>query len=83
MATLKIGYGYYSGILSVSADVYESLLDSIANIVVFIAVSLSSRPEDKNHPQWLHQHNIDLYFGHYPKKENKNETDDKTSKTSK
>lgn len=50
MATVKIGYGYYSGILSVSADGYESLLDSIANIVAFVAVSLSSRPEDKNHP---------------------------------
>ena len=50
MATVKIGYGYYSGILSVSADGYESLLDSIANIVALIAVSLSSRPQDKTHP---------------------------------
>ncbi|MDO5825022.1 MAG: hypothetical protein BZ137_02675 [Methanosphaera sp. rholeuAM130] len=50
MATLKVSYGLYSGILSISADGYESLLDSIANIVAFIAVSLSSRPEDKGHP---------------------------------
>ena len=50
MAALKVGYGLYSGILSISADGYESLLDSIANIVAFIAVSLSSRPEDKGHP---------------------------------
>ncbi len=50
MATLKIGYGVYSGILSISADGYDSLLDSLANIVAYIAVSLSSRPEDKNHP---------------------------------
>lgn len=55
MATLKIGYGLYSGILSISADGYESLLDSLANIVALVAVSLSSRPEDKSHPYGYHK----------------------------
>ncbi|RAP51894.1 MAG: hypothetical protein BZ133_02080 [Methanosphaera sp. SHI613] len=50
MASLKVSYGLYSGILSICADGYESLLDSVANIVAYIAVSLSGRPEDKGHP---------------------------------
>ena len=55
MAIIKIGYGFYSGILSISADGYDSLLDSIANIVAFIAVSLSGRPKDKGHPYGYHK----------------------------
>lgn len=50
MATLKVGYGFYSGILSISADGYESLLDSVANIVALVAVYFASRPQDKEHP---------------------------------
>ncbi|MDO5825024.1 MAG: hypothetical protein BZ137_02685 [Methanosphaera sp. rholeuAM130] len=50
MATLKIAVGYYSGILSVTADGYDSFLDAVANIIAMLAVYLSARPMDKNHP---------------------------------
>ncbi|MBE6488238.1 MAG: cation transporter [Methanosphaera stadtmanae] len=55
MGAVKVGYGHYSGILSVSADGYESLLDSLANIIALIAVSLSGRPRDINHPYGYHK----------------------------
>lgn len=50
MASVKIAFGYYSGILSISADGYDSFLDSIANVIALAAVYLSSRPINKNHP---------------------------------
>lgn len=50
MASLKIAYGTYAGILSVSADGFDSLLDAVANIAGVVAISIASRPIDKHHP---------------------------------
>lgn len=50
MALIKIGYGYYSGILSISSDGFDSLLDVIANLVGLIAIVIACKPEDKDHP---------------------------------
>ena len=50
MALLKIAFGYYSGILSRSADGYDSFLDVLANILALAAVYLSSIPRSKSHP---------------------------------
>ena len=55
MASLKIIFGYYSGILSISADGYDSLLDAVANIIAMVAVYLSARPINKNHPYGYHK----------------------------
>jgi cation diffusion facilitator family transporter len=50
MASIKITFGYYSGILTISADGYDSLLDAVANIIAVTAIYISSRPKSKNHP---------------------------------
>lgn len=50
IASIKIGYGWYSNILSISADGYDSLLDAVANIVAVIAIIIASRPVNKKHP---------------------------------
>lgn len=50
IATLKIFYGYYAGILSISSDGYDSFLDAIGNLVAIVAVILAKKPKDKKHP---------------------------------
>jgi len=50
IAGVKISYGYYSGILSITSDGYDSALDAIANLVAIIAVILAKKPKDKEHP---------------------------------
>ena len=49
IAGVKISYGYYSGILSITSDGYDSALDAIANLVAIIAVILAKKPKDKEH----------------------------------
>lgn len=50
IAGAKITYGYYSGILSITSDGYDSALDAIANLVAIIAVIIAKKPKDKQHP---------------------------------
>ena len=50
IACAKIFYGYYSGILSITSDGYDSSLDAIANLVAIIAVIIAKKPKDKEHP---------------------------------
>ena len=50
IAGAKISYGYYSGILSITSDGYDSALDAIANLVAIIAVIIAKKPKDKQHP---------------------------------
>ena len=50
VAALKIAFGHYSGILSISADGYDSFLDAVANVIAVVAVYLSAMPKSKKHP---------------------------------
>jgi cation diffusion facilitator family transporter len=46
----KLGWGYYSNTLSLTADGFHSLLDAVANIVGIIGLNFSGKPADHNHP---------------------------------
>lgn len=50
IAAAKIFYGYYTGILSITSDGYDSFLDAIANLVGIIAIIFAKKPKDKEHP---------------------------------
>ena len=47
---LKMWAGIVSGSIALTADAWHTLSDSISSIVVVIAVKLSSRKPDKDHP---------------------------------
>jgi cation diffusion facilitator family transporter len=46
----KLGVGFWTGALSLIADGLDTLFDGVANIVGLIAIRLSSRPPDREHP---------------------------------
>jgi cation diffusion facilitator family transporter len=46
----KLGWGYHSNTLSLTADGFHSLLDAVANIVGIVGLSFSGKPADHNHP---------------------------------
>jgi cation diffusion facilitator family transporter len=46
----KIAYGHSSGVLSIRADGFHSLTDSVNNLVGLLGVYLASRPADAGHP---------------------------------
>jgi cation diffusion facilitator family transporter len=46
----KLGVGLWTGALSLVADGLDTLFDGISNIVGILAVRVSSRPPDKEHP---------------------------------
>jgi cation diffusion facilitator family transporter len=46
----KLGAGVWTGTLSLIADGLDTLFDGISNIVGLLAVRVSSRPPDKEHP---------------------------------
>lgn len=50
VAFAKIGYGFRSNTLSMTADGFHSLLDGTSNIVGLIAVTIAVRPPDSDHP---------------------------------
>ena len=50
VATSKIAYGHASGVLSISADGFHSLTDSVNNLVGLAGVFFASRPADAGHP---------------------------------
>lgn len=50
VAIIKISYGLYSNILSISVDGYHSLFDGLSNIVGIIGITLASKPSNKQHP---------------------------------
>jgi cation diffusion facilitator family transporter len=50
VAASKIGYGYTSGVLSIRADGFHSLTDSVNNLVGLVGVYFSARPADAGHP---------------------------------
>jgi cation diffusion facilitator family transporter len=46
----KLGVGIWTGALSLVADGLDTLFDGISNVVGLIAVRVSSRPPDSDHP---------------------------------
>ncbi len=49
IAGLKLGYGLLTGVLSVSADGYHSLLDGCSNVIALVGITLARRPPDRDH----------------------------------
>ncbi len=49
IAGLKLGYGLMTGVLSVSADGYHSLLDGCSNVIALVGITLARRPPDQDH----------------------------------
>lgn len=50
VALSKIYYGHFAGALSIRADGFHSLTDSVNNLVGLIGVRLAARPADTGHP---------------------------------
>jgi cation diffusion facilitator family transporter len=50
VAASKIAYGHASGMLSIRADGFHSLTDSVNNLVGLMGVYFASRPADEGHP---------------------------------
>lgn len=50
IATCKLVFGFMSGLVSVIADGYHSLLDASSNLVGLIGIKVSSAPPDEDHP---------------------------------
>ncbi len=46
----KLGVGYLTGSLSIIADGVDSLFDSVTNVLGLVAIYLSRRPPDQDHP---------------------------------
>ncbi len=46
----KLAVGYYTGALSLIADGFDSFFDSVSNVVGLVAIYLSRRPPDEDHP---------------------------------
>ena len=46
----KLGVGIWSGSLSLIADGLDTLFDGVSNIIGLLAVRISSRPPDREHP---------------------------------
>ena len=49
VALAKLGYGYISGSVAMSADGFHSLLDAFANVVGIVGISVAARPPDREH----------------------------------
>src|ERR1043166_6707241 len=50
VALAKIGFGYFSGAVSVLSDGFNSLIDASSNVVGLIGIRAASRPPDEDHP---------------------------------
>ena len=50
VAASKIAYGHASGVLSIRADGFHSLTDSVNNLVGLMGVYFASQPADDGHP---------------------------------
>lgn len=49
VAAAKLGYGFISGSVAMSADGFHSLLDAFANVVGIAGIAVASRPPDQEH----------------------------------
>jgi divalent metal cation (Fe/Co/Zn/Cd) transporter len=50
VAAAKLVYGVKLGSMAIKADGFHSLLDSVSNVVIIVALSVASKPADTNHP---------------------------------
>lgn len=50
VAIAKILIGIWSGVLSISADGVNSMVDASSNVIALFATRLANRPPDANHP---------------------------------
>lgn len=50
VAGAKLGYGWASGSVAMSADGVQSLLDGLANVVGLVGIAVAARPPDRDHP---------------------------------
>lgn len=50
VAAAKLGYGWASGSVAMSADGLQSLLDGLANVVGLVGMAIAARPPDRDHP---------------------------------
>ncbi len=50
VALAKIGFGYFSGAVSVLSDGFHSLIDASSNVVGLIGIRAASQPPDADHP---------------------------------
>lgn len=49
VAVAKLGYGWISGSVALSADGVQSLLDGVANVVGLVGIAVAARPPDREH----------------------------------
>jgi cation diffusion facilitator family transporter len=49
VAALKLGYGYATGSVAMTADGVQSLLDGLANVVGLVGIAVAARPPDREH----------------------------------
>jgi cation diffusion facilitator family transporter len=49
VAAAKLGYGYVSGSVAMTADGFQSLLDALANVVGIVGIVVAARPPDREH----------------------------------
>lgn len=49
VAGAKLGYGYRSGSVAMTADGFQSLLDGVANIIGIAGIVVAARPPDQEH----------------------------------
>lgn len=49
VAAAKLGYGYLSGSVAMTADGFNSFLDGFANVVGIIGIAIAARPPDFEH----------------------------------
>jgi len=54
VADAKLGHGFFSGLLAMSADGFHALLDGFANVVGVIGIVVAARPPDRGH-QFSHE----------------------------
>src|SRR5215471_9187894 len=50
VAIAKIGFGYFSGAVSILSDGFHSLIDASSNVVGLIGIRAASQPPDEDHP---------------------------------
>jgi cation diffusion facilitator family transporter len=49
VAGAKLGYGFVSGSVAMTADGFNSLLDAFANVVGIVGIAVAARPPDREH----------------------------------
>jgi len=47
---VKVGYGFFIGSVSMTADGFHSLFDGVSNVVGLLALWISTKPPDRDHP---------------------------------